>query len=563
MVRGNNSLTYNLQLNHEPKTMNILLVIGIVILLGTIGGWVFQKLKMPAVMGYIIIGVLIGKSFHGILSGPILDTFIPIINLALGVIGFMIGAELKLDRFRKYSKSIYTILFCETTLTFLSVALVTTLLTKKVYLGLILGALSSATAPAATYSVLGEYKTRGPVTTTTFSIVALDDGFALILFGLASAFARSLMVHEQVSFMGMLGTPLFEISVSIIIGVIAAYALNKIVRYTYEPEHLLPFTIGIIILVVGVSIFLKVDFILASMALGAVVSNLQSPENPEKFESLKKFSYPIYILFFVLVGARLDARILIIGSVLSLAMSYILARCAGKMAGAYIGGKLSRARDTVTKYLGFCLFDQAGVAVGLAIATYNNFTRMGYHDAGLLVINIITATTFLLQLLAPPMIKYGIKKADEMYRNVTEDDIIRIYKVGSIMDKDIVPIKINNNLHQILDIMKQSEGYNFPIVGPEGQFRGITSLGEIRDTIYEEQMDQLILAEDIMRETDTVAYEEQELGEVMNMFKTKNIEYLPVLENEKTRRLVGQLEYRRLIDRISKEVLLRQQEIET
>ncbi|MGB3242837.1 MAG: cation:proton antiporter, partial [Candidatus Omnitrophota bacterium] len=90
--------------------MNVLLVIGIIMLLGTICGRLFQKLNLPRVMGYIIIGVLFGKSFHGFLSGPILDSFGPLINLSLGIIGFMIGAELNLDRFKRYSRSIYTIL---------------------------------------------------------------------------------------------------------------------------------------------------------------------------------------------------------------------------------------------------------------------------------------------------------------------------------------------------------------------------------------------------------------------------------------------------------------------
>ncbi|MGD2278759.1 MAG: cation:proton antiporter, partial [Candidatus Omnitrophota bacterium] len=138
--------------------MNVLLVIGIIILFGTIGGRIFEKLNLPRVMGYIIIGVLFGTTFHGLLSGPVLDSFRPLINLALGIIGFMIGAEINLDRFKRYSRSIYTILFVEAFLTFFLVAIGVTLLTKKAYMGLILGALASATAPAATYNVLKEYK---------------------------------------------------------------------------------------------------------------------------------------------------------------------------------------------------------------------------------------------------------------------------------------------------------------------------------------------------------------------------------------------------------------------
>jgi len=542
--------------------MNILLVIGLVILLGAVSGRVFQKFKLPAIMGHILIGVFLGKSFHGILSGPILDSFVPLINLALGIIGFMIGAELNFERFKRYSRSIYTILFCETIFTFCGVALIVTLATGKLYLGLILGALSAATAPAATYSVLGEYKARGPLTMTTLSIVALDDVLALVIYALASAFAVGFMVHGSFSIIGTLTRPLLAIMTSVVVGVVSAHVLNRIIRKAKGAELLLPYTLGTIILVVGLSIYLKVDFILAAMALGAMLSNLKSQDNREIFESMKKFSHPIYILFFVLVGARLDVRILAMSGVPILAILYIISRSAGKMAGAFVGGKISHAKESVTKYLGFCLFDQAGVAVGLSIAVYNSFSRIGYEDVGLLVINIVTATTFILQFLAPPMIKYGIKKADEMYRDITEEDIVAHYKVGDLMDKDFVPIAENCNLLQILNIMKHSDGYNFPVVSVNKKFVGVTSLGEIRDTLYEEQMNQLIIAEDVARETGDVVYAGQDLSEAVDMFRMKKIDYIPVLDNENSRELVGQLEFRKLMDRIAKEVLIRQQGVE-
>ena len=544
--------------------MNILLVIGIIILLGTVGGRIFKKLNLPQVTGYIIIGLLLGQTFGGFLSGPILDSFRPLISLALGVIGFMIGSELNLERFRRYSRSIYTILLVETFLTFFLVAGATVLITGKLYMGLIFGALASATAPAATYSVLGEYKARGPVTVTTLSIVALDDALALLIYGFASVFARSLLVHETVSFAGTMMMPMLQITGSILIGAVAGFILNKIVPKTRERERILPLVLGTILLVVGVSIFLKVDPILASMVLGAVVSNLQSAEHREMFDIIKKFSPPIFILFFVLVGARLDARILAEKDIVFLAVAYILSRSMGKLIGAYVGGKISGAKDTVTKYLGFCLFDQAGVAVGLAIATFHTFSAIGGEAqvAGLAIISVITATTFILQLIAPPMIKYGIKKADEINRNVTEEDIIENYTVRDVMEEDFFIIRENNNLHQIIEAMKQSDAYSFPVISMDGDFLGLISLGEIRDTFYEDQMDDLIVAGDIVREVDALAYADEELKDAMDIFDRKKIGYIPVLEKEGSKRLVGQLQYRKLRDRLAKEVLSRQQELE-
>jgi Kef-type K+ transport system membrane component KefB/CBS domain-containing protein len=546
--------------------MNVLLVIGIIILFGTIGGRIFEKLNLPRVMGYIIIGVLFGTTFHGLLSGPVLDSFRPLINLALGIIGFMIGAEINLDRFKRYSRSIYTILFVEAFLTFFLVAIGVTLLTKKAYMGLILGALASATAPAATYNVLKEYKARGPVTMTTLSIVAMDDALALIIYAFASTFARAIITHQSISFMGIVAIPFFEITGSVTVGIVGGYLLHKVVLRTRDKEKILPYALGTIILVVGLSIFLKIDPILASMILGATASNLQlkASSEQEMFELIKRFSPPIFILFFVLVGAQLDARILVRPGVLLLAFVYIACRSIGKVAGASVGGKLSKAKATVSKYTGFCLFDQAGVAVGLALAAYHSFSLMGDgpRAVGLLIVNIITATTFLLQLVAPPMIKYGIKKADEMFRDVTAEDIIATHKVDEVMDTDFLVIKENNNIHQIIELMKKSDAYIYPIVGMDEKYIGVTSLGEIRDAFYEEQLDQLILAGDIVREMDSVVYLGQQLNDAMEIFRSRKTDYIPVLKDKDSRLLVGKLEYKRLMDYITKEVLFRQQELE-
>ena len=133
--------------------MNILFLVGIAIFFGTITGKIFEKLHFPQVVGYIILGVIVGKSFLHVFEGEVLHSLAPLINFTLGIIGCVIGSELKGDVFRKYGRSIYTILFAEGFLAFIFVTVVVTLLTGKLYLGLILGAIASATDPASTINV--------------------------------------------------------------------------------------------------------------------------------------------------------------------------------------------------------------------------------------------------------------------------------------------------------------------------------------------------------------------------------------------------------------------------
>jgi CBS domain-containing protein len=130
------------------------------------------------------------------------------------------------------------------------------------------------------------------------------------------------------------------------------------------------------------------------------------------------------------------------------------------------------------------------------------------------------------------------------------------------MDTDFLVIKENNNIHQIIELMKKSDAYIYPIVGMDEKYIGVTSLGEIRDAFYEEQLDQLILAGDIVREMDSVVYLGQQLNDAMEIFRSRKTDYIPVLKDKDSRLLVGKLEYKRLMDYITKEVLFRQQELE-
>lgn len=544
--------------------MNVLLLIGIVILLGVFSGRLFSMIKFPQVTGYILIGLILRPLFGGPMGGPELDAFRHIISLALGIIGFMIGSQLNLERFKRYSRTVYTALFFEAFLTFGLVAIMVTLVSGELSLGLLLGALGAATAPAATYGVLDQYKSRGPLTMTSLSVIALDNAVAIVLFGFVSVFARALLMGEGFSLMQGIISPAAKIALSLFMGALAGHALKRTSSGIRDRDMLLPFVFGTIVFVVGAAILLDVNPILSCMALGAVAANLKPAGDKEVFDVIKKFSSPVFVLFFVLVGARFQADVIFKGGVMLVAAVFLFSRAAGKVAGAYMGGKISSAPLAVRRYLGFCLLDQAGVTVGLAIATLHMFAPYGGHTEmlGLMVVNIVTVTTLVNQLLAPFMIKFAIYKADEAMRNVTEEDIIEQYSVKDVMEADFLVVKENYNLHEVIDIMKKSDFYEFPVVDVSGSFCGVITLGEVRDAFYEEQMDLLVLAGDLVRTAEDVLKPEQPLGEAMEIFQSKNIDYLPVISDDEKRTLQGQLSYRRLRERITKELLLRQQELE-
>ncbi|MFH1360638.1 MAG: cation:proton antiporter [Candidatus Omnitrophota bacterium] len=541
--------------------MNVLLLIGLTIFLGTLGGKIFEKLKIPQVVAYVVLGLILGKSFFGIWGDEVIEQFTPAVNLALGFIGFLIGSELKLDLFKRKGHAIYSILFSESLMTFFVVMGAVTLVTHKFYYGLLFGALAAATAPAATVDVLWEYKTRGPLTTTLLAIVALDDAVALILYAFASTFSKSLIAREHFSLFHTIQAPLVEICLTAVLGAAGGYILFKLIRFIKDKERILPFTLGIITMAVGAAVLLKIDLILVSMMLGLTLANLAPEESKEIFSSVRKFSPPVYVLFFVLVGARLDIFLFTKAAIAVLAVVYVVSRSLGKISGAFFGGLIGKAQPTVTKYLGLCLFSQAGVAIGLAISLYHNLGHLGPEasQVGLTVINVIVATTFLVQIIGPPSVRYAVFKAGEAYRNITEDDIIDSYRVGDLMDKETPVIRQNMPLYSIVSVMKESEAYHFCVVGEPGDLRGILSLGDLRSSFLEQEaeLNHLVLAGDIAVATTQYISASRPLKEAIEIFRRKDIDFLPVIEDEASMKLVGAMHYHQVMTEIHRQLFER------
>ena len=545
--------------------MDIILLIGIAVFFGTFGGKIFQKIKIPQVVGYIIIGILLGKSVLGIWGQQNVNTLTPLVNFILGIIGFMIGAELKSEVFKKYGRSIYTILISEGVLAFLVVAVLVTLVTKKLYLGLLLGAIASATDPASTVNVLWEYKAKGPLTTTLTSIVALDDGLALILYGFVSVFSKAMITGEEFSLWRYIGSPLLEIVQCLLLGAIIGIILTKLILRIKEKELVLSFVIGSIAVVVGLSVYLRLDLILSSMVLGAVIANIIPKVSKKLFKTVRELSAPLYILFFVIVGISLDIHIFAKASILAVILVYLIARSFGKIFGAMLGGVISRARKTVVKYTGISLFTQGGVAMGLAMSINHNLFYFGEEGrrAGVIILSVVTATTFVVQLLGPILVKLAVTKADEAWRNVTEEDIIESCKVSDMMNKDFSSIRENATLDKIIETIKERESYHFPVVNNQDELVGLISLGELRSTFSEEELNQIVLASDVASPVGKVLYQDEPLKEAFEIFNKREIDYLPVVQAKGSKKVVGIVEYHPLVEAVNRKLFQRQKVLES
>ncbi|MTI67964.1 MAG: cation:proton antiporter [Firmicutes bacterium] len=387
--------------------MNPFISLGVALIVGIIFGKLINKFKIPAVAGYILAGLLIGTSGFNLVNGEIIDKLSFLSDFALGIIAFNIGSELKIPVIKRLGKSIFIIALCESLGAFSLVTSVTYLLTKNISTALILGAVSSATAPAATVMVLKEYKAKGPLTSTLLGVVAIDDAICLMIYAIASAIAKVFIKHEVVTMNKIIIHPITEIALSILVGGFFGIILTYLVKKCKSDSEILTFSSGIIIMLVGVAGKFNLSPLLSSMALGVMVANIAS-NSRRVFSNIESFSPPVIAAFFTLAGARLDISLLphigIIG------VAYLIFRILGKVFGASLGGTLSKSPSVVRKNIGFGLLSQVGVAVGLAIVVSKEFA--GY-SLGSLVITILLATTIITEIVGPIATKTAIIKAKE------------------------------------------------------------------------------------------------------------------------------------------------------
>ena len=394
--------------------MDIFLILGILLFAGFGGGTIFRKARIPQVVAYVLIGTIVGISGFHIVNEKTMDSLSPLNTAALGFIGFMIGSELKVSTFRKLGKYIAAILVSEALGAYVLVALVTYAVTRELYLALLLGALASATAPAATVDVLWEYKAKGVLTTTLLAIVGMDDALALMLYGFSAAVAKAVLLHTGISIDTVIVTPAIEIGLAIGVGVGLAILLSLLLRVFKADNQVLILTLATILVAAGIARTYHFSQILTCMFTGMTVANVSPRSSRHAYRILENFTPPIYVLFFVLVGSRLDLRLLPAMGVLGLL--YVAARTTGKILGSRLGATVSGAPIVLRKYLGLALFSQAGVAIGLAISIYEELSHIGPQgtQVGLEIISLITATTFIVQIIGPPFVKLAITKAGEI-----------------------------------------------------------------------------------------------------------------------------------------------------
>ena len=391
----------------------------------------FKKFSFPDVTAFLIAGVLVGPyclgrfSDFGFCNSQELAGVGIISNVALGFIAFDIGSEFELAKLREMGKSATFIGILQAVTATLLVDAALVFLSMRGYLPLpaaiVLGAIASATAPAATLMVVRQFKAKGPVTDLLLPIVALDDAAGLVIFAVSIGIAQAL-IGGTINIISVIVNPIVEIICSLVLGTVMGMILTLLERLFFSNHNRLAMTIAFVMMTIALAsreiyigqVRLACSSLLVCMMLGTIFCNMCS-YSADIMGRSQRWSAPLYAVFFVLSGARLELSVLANHAVMTIGIVYILVRCLGKYSGALLGAEMMKCSGNVKKYLGITLFPQAGVALGMVVSAQSLGAEMGG-----LIRNIILFSVLVYELVGPMLTRIALTKAGEIEQKLPE-----------------------------------------------------------------------------------------------------------------------------------------------
>ncbi len=408
--------------------MNILLTVSVALIAGLLMTRVFKPFKLPAVTAYLIAGILIGPyclgslGFDGIGFSTMdaVSSLSIISEVALGFIAFSIGSEFKLSELKKTGRQAVIIgifqALAATLLVDIALLMVHFAMPDKLTVPqlITLGAIATATAPAATLMVVRQYKAKGPLTNLLLPIVALDDAVGLIVFAVSFGIAKTL-ISGQVDLISIFLNPLIEIVASLILGAVMGLILTLLEKFFNSNTNRLNMTIAFVLLTAALSmvefkigsIHISYSSLLVCMMLGTVFCNTCALAE-DLMAKADKWTSPLFALFFVISGAELELGVFADVAIVFIGSIYIIFRSIGKYSGTYLSAKMTNCSKSICRYLGITLLPQAGVALGMCL------TAMQLGEQGRLIRNITLFAVLIYELVGPLLTRWALTKAGDI-----------------------------------------------------------------------------------------------------------------------------------------------------
>ncbi len=390
-----------------------LFAIGTMLVLGYILAKISEVLRLPEITGFILAGLVMGSGGLAVLGYSASEDLSVITEVALGLIALTIGGELRLSKLRRIMRSVAWITAGQFVLPFLMVSFALVLFDKSFPFALLLGVVATTTSPAAIVAVVQSTRERGPIIDSLYGTVALGDALSIAAFGIVLSIVPSLY-GESTAVTELIFTAILDIGMSIVLGIVFGFLTYVSTRSQNNTGEVMILTLGFLFLATTTALLLGFSPLLVNMATGATLTNI-SPRSNRIFRTLEPFTPPVYALFFVIAGTKLNPSLLFSPEVLLFGTVFVVARWTGKYTGSYLGGLISGVSSEVRRYLGLGLFAQAGIALGLVVLLQTAPELHGLQSipAGVVQssINIVLFSVFVNEITGPPIAKVAIRRA--------------------------------------------------------------------------------------------------------------------------------------------------------
>jgi len=380
-----------------------LMALGGILLLGLVTSTLGRRTFLPRVTLLLIFGVIIGKDLLDIIPSVFSERFEIIADMALLMVGFLLGGKLTIRSLKKTADQIVWISISAAVVTTTVVSLGLIAIGVSSEIAILLGCIASATAPAAVLDVVTESNYKGPFSDLLLSIVALDDAWALILFGVGLSIVTAINGHGEIilPFLSIIKEIGGAVILGGLIGLPAAYLTGRI-----KPgQPILTEALGIVFVAGGLAMMLEVSFLLTSMVLGAVIANF-AKHHEYPFHVIEGIEWPFMVIFFVLAGASIELNAMkeigLIGIV------YILCRALGKYLGARLGGRYSKASKETKRWMGVALLPQAGIAIGMALVASKHFPEYSQ-----ILLSVIISSTIFFEIFGPAFSRLALQRVSD------------------------------------------------------------------------------------------------------------------------------------------------------
>ncbi|MCK9584789.1 MAG: cation:proton antiporter [Candidatus Cloacimonetes bacterium] len=394
-------------------TQHVIFSVSLLLLVGYLMGHLAERIKLPAITGYIVAGILLGYNVLNLIHIDNMDMLYVLSEVTLSFIAVIIGGEFSFAKLKLYGKNIVILTLAQMLLTFFLVSFGMLLVGLPIYIAFVLGAISAATAPAATVVIVEKLKAKGKFVDYLYGIVALDDAGTVIIFSIAFAISATLMGAAEVSISNTVLHAFKEVGFSLIIGVLGGLATHYATIKKRNMNEVKILALGFVFLSTSISIGLGLSPLIANMALGMVLVNM-SKKNVRILFSFEPLTAPLYAIFFAIAGVELRLEVFADTTVILAGFTFIIMRAIGKYSGVYLAAWGIGMDKKIRNYLGMSLLPQAGVAIGLVLFVQASpvlaNVSPAVQDEISKMINIVLMSVFFNEIIGPPLSKIAIVK---------------------------------------------------------------------------------------------------------------------------------------------------------